>query len=170
MDFYQGVVVDYLRANRSTFVNTEFCIQLEVNANPDKSGPHWYCDAVALQFQSKTVFLCEISFATGLRTLKKRLKAWHHNWPKLCAALARDIAFPFVDQGWTVRPWLFVPDESVERLEKALRMMDGGQKPKFTCRITPLGVVVPWKYPSWNRQEEARSAAASLHSGTPKPS
>jgi hypothetical protein len=28
MDYYQGVVVEYLRADRSVFVNTECCIEL----------------------------------------------------------------------------------------------------------------------------------------------
>jgi hypothetical protein len=42
MDYFQGVVTDYLRANRATFVNTECCIQLNPGPNPDTGGPHWY--------------------------------------------------------------------------------------------------------------------------------
>ena len=51
MDYYQGVVTEYLRANRATFVNTECCIQLNPGPHPDNSGPHWYCDAVAVNLQ-----------------------------------------------------------------------------------------------------------------------
>src|SRR5260370_41944842 len=42
---------------RFVFVNTECCIQINPADNPDRSGPHWYCDAVAADFRSKTVFL-----------------------------------------------------------------------------------------------------------------
>ena len=92
MDFYQGVVVDFLRANRATFVNTEYCIQINPGDNPDTSGPHWYCDAVAMEFQSKPIFLCEISFAKHLDSLSKRLKHWHEHRDGLRTALERDAA------------------------------------------------------------------------------
>lgn len=48
MNYYESVVVDYLRADRALFVNTECCIQLNESDNPDTSGPHWYCDAVVV--------------------------------------------------------------------------------------------------------------------------
>ncbi len=50
MDYYQNVVVEYLRADRAVFVNTECCIQLDKNRNVDKTK-HWYCDAVAADFR-----------------------------------------------------------------------------------------------------------------------
>jgi hypothetical protein len=28
MDYYEGVVIDYLRADRALFVNTEYCIRI----------------------------------------------------------------------------------------------------------------------------------------------
>lgn len=51
MDYYQNVVIDYLRADRALFVNAECCIQVNPASNPDASGPHWYCDAVAADFR-----------------------------------------------------------------------------------------------------------------------
>jgi len=45
MDYYESIVVNYLRADRALFVNTECCVQLNQSDNPDGSGPHWYCDA-----------------------------------------------------------------------------------------------------------------------------
>src|SRR6266404_2746613 len=57
MNYYENVVVDYLRADRAIFVNTECCIQLNQAENPDTSGPHWYCDAIALDLRAKAVFL-----------------------------------------------------------------------------------------------------------------
>ena len=75
MDYYQEVVINYLRASRATFVDTEFCLQLNVGeniANLNQSGPHWYVDAVATEFSKETIFLCEISFAANLNALITR--------------------------------------------------------------------------------------------------
>ena len=53
VDYYQGQVVEYLRSDRAIFVNTECCIQLREDANP-KAREHWYCDAVACDFRTRT--------------------------------------------------------------------------------------------------------------------
>ena len=55
MDYYESVVFHYLRADRTVFLNTEYCIQINPGDNPDRSGPHWYCDAVALDFRAKEI-------------------------------------------------------------------------------------------------------------------
>jgi len=116
MYYYQGVVTEYLRADRSTFVNTEFCIQLD--RDQMARDRHWYCDAVALECSSETIFLCEISFADGLGALLKRLCAWKDHWSDLCAALKRDAGLTKLAVGWGVRPWLFIPEASVPKVEK----------------------------------------------------
>ncbi len=41
MDYFQGVVTEYLRAKRSVFVNTEFMISLDEGDKPKKDR-HWY--------------------------------------------------------------------------------------------------------------------------------
>ena len=105
MNYYESVVVDYLRADRAIFVNTECCIQVNQADNPDSSGAHWYCDAVAVDFRSKEIFLCEISYAAELTALLKRLKGLHDNWDAVRHALSRD---SFLPESWPVRPWLFV--------------------------------------------------------------
>jgi hypothetical protein len=79
VDYYEGVVMTYLRADRSLFINTECCIQLNPTNNPDQAGAHWYCDAIVVDFRDKVVFLCEISFANSLDKLVKRLKQWNEN-------------------------------------------------------------------------------------------
>jgi hypothetical protein len=154
VDFYQGVVVDYLRANRTTFVNTEYCIQLNKSDNPDTSGPHWYCDAVALEFQSSTIFLCEISYERSLASLIKRLRAWHEHWDLLREAVARDASFPQFVAGWPLRPWLFIPNSLATTIEKVLDQIAGDQQRKFSVRLTPLEMVQPWQYRSWDRKGE----------------
>jgi hypothetical protein len=152
MNYYESVVIDYLRADRCIFVNTERCIQLHEADNPDHSGPHWYCDAVAADFRNKTIFLCEISYGKTLDSLIKRLVAWHENWPMVQAALVRDCQLP---GDWPVRPWAFVPEGSVSLLLKRV-----GHYNLFTARITPLEMVQPWKYRSWNRKGEAEKPSA----------
>jgi hypothetical protein len=42
MDYFQGVVTEYLRADRTIFVNTECLIQLD-GGDPPGKGRHWYC-------------------------------------------------------------------------------------------------------------------------------
>lgn len=69
MDHFEGVVLDYLRADRALFVNSQCCIQLNEGANPDTSGPHWYCDAVAVSFKEQAAYLCEISYAARAPSL-----------------------------------------------------------------------------------------------------
>ena len=54
MDYFQGVVTEYLRADRAMFVNTEYLIQLEPGNAPAKNK-HWYCDAVAVNMRDNEV-------------------------------------------------------------------------------------------------------------------
>jgi hypothetical protein len=153
MNYYESVVIDYLRADRAVFVNTECCIQINPADNPDTSGPHWYCDAVAVDFRSRHVYLCEISYSLQLTDLTKRLKDWHDSWGGLRAALHRDC---FLAEDWPIRPWLFVPGKLVSPCLKRLKQIANGNPLKFVPRITPLEMVQPWQYRSYNRIGEAK--------------
>lgn len=144
MDHFEGVVLDYLRADRGLFVNAQSCIQLNEGANPDTSGPHWYCDAVAVSFKEKAAYLCEITYAARAPSLLARLRAWNEHWPGVRAALARDSGVP---TDWALRPWLFVPAEQIEKLRAAIAPFLTLPAP----RITPLEEALPWRYRSWNR-------------------
>jgi hypothetical protein len=153
MDYYQGIVIDYLRADRAVFVNAEFCLQKNEGDNPDGTGPHWYVDALTVDFRSKVIFLCEISFARGLGALLKRLEGWREHWPSIPTALIRDACLPV---GWPVRPWLFVPQEFIPVLTKKLEpLVSDNGRPLPTPRITTLEMTQPWLYRSWNRSGEA---------------
>ena len=148
MDHYQSVVVEYLRADRAVFVNTECCIQINEGLNPDISGPHWYCDAVALDLRRKCVFLCEISYAKSLTSLLKRLKEWSAYWEGLRTALVRDCK---VDATWSVRPWVFAPKDLLEKHHQVLK---GTHFDGLACEVTALEQVQPWNYCSWDRPRE----------------
>lgn len=150
MDYYQSVVVEYLRADRAVFVNTEYCIQINPGNNPDISGPHWYCDAVALDFRSKTIFLCEISYSKTMADLTTRLKCWHDNWDGVRHAIARDSRLS-LSEDWSIRPWLFVPQESVSLLNQRLEKIANGKELNFSYDITHLEAVQPWRFSTYNR-------------------
>jgi len=157
MNYYESVVIDYLRADRSIFVNTEYCIQIK-QGNPDTSGPHWYCDAVALDFRSKEIFLCEISYADKLTNLTKRLRDWHDNWPKIRTALQRHC---ILAESWPIRPWLFVRQDREPLVRKRLENIANGQESKFDVKITHLEAVQPWLYRSWNRNDKVEPIVES---------
>ncbi len=151
MDYFQGVVTAYLRADRAMFVNTECCIQLNANPNPDNSGPHWYCDAVAADFRSKSVYLCEVTYSKSLDALMKRLTDWAKYWDRVTQALVRDCYLP---KNWPVEPWVFVPTRLRSQLEGKLSTLQGMGSAAHLMpqpKITELESVLPWKYCSWNR-------------------
>jgi len=154
VDYFQGVVTEYLRADRSVFVNPECCIQLKKSDSPKKGGMLWYCDIVAVDFRQSAVFLCEVSYSKSLSALLKRLDEWNAHWPGVCAALARDCSLP----KWPVRPWVFVPEALHAQLESKLETLlqkQSGPNRMPNPTITDLESVAPWKYRSWNRKPES---------------
>jgi len=157
---YETAVVDYLRADRALFVNTECCIQLHPAENPDLSGAHWYCDAVAVDFRAQSVFLCEFSYANPPKALGDRLAEWYTDWPKVCAALLRDSHLP---KDWPIRPWLFVPEAQINWIVGKIRKLqaDASLSERIPDpRITPLELAQPWKYRSWDRVGELPKPAS----------
>ena len=144
MDYFQGVVTEYLRADRRLFVNTEYCIQIKDVHNPGK-GEHWYCDALALEPGNQTVYLCEISYSKTLQSLQARLGAWHEHWMEIQTGIIRDSCLPDGSQ-WKFRAWLFTPADRFPTLKHWL-----GKHAALHPRVTDLETVLPWKYPSWNR-------------------
>lgn len=152
LDYYESAVIGYLRADRAIFLNAECCVQLNEADNPDTSGPHWYCDAVACDFRAQTIFLCETSYSRGLSQLSNRLIGWHENWDLVRVALMRDCRLP---DGWPIRPWMFVPEACIPLLLRRLKQLAGAVGTlRFEPRITPLEMVQPWRYRFWNRNGE----------------
>ena len=149
MDYFQGVVTEYLRAKRTQFVNTEYMINLDPDGIYQKDR-HWYCDAIAIDFADSTVHLCEVPYSKTLQSLLNRLQAWCNHWPGVIAAIRRDSA---LKGEWQVVPRLFVPDKQKGDLTKRVSGLkwpkeDTTQMPHPI--ITPLEQVLPWKYRSWN--------------------
>jgi hypothetical protein len=152
MDYFQGVVTEYLRADRAMFVNTECLLQLEPGDVPAK-GRHWYCDALAANFRESRIYLCEVSYSATLQSLLGRLAGWRMHWPALIAALHRDCGLPL---DWHVFPWVFIPSICHPVLTKKLDAIPVAVDTTTTMprpRVTLLESVTPWNYKTWDRRE-----------------
>ena len=150
MNYYESVVIDYLRADRAIFLNAEYCIQPSAGPNPDVCGPHWYCDAVALDLRDKHIYLCEISYEARLSALSRRLNAWNLNWEGVRKGIMRE---SHIDMNWPITPWLFIPQHLQPRLADILQHAEKAGPLNFVPRVTHLEDVQPWKYQSWSGAE-----------------
>lgn len=149
MDYFQGVVTEYLRAKRSRFVNTEYMINLDLDGTYKKDR-HWYCDAVAIDFADSSIHLCEITYSKTLYSICKRLQDWCDSWPDVIAAIRRDSG---LKGDWNVWPRVFVPNELSTQLRQRISSLRSPthystQMPEPI--VTLLEEVLPWKYRSWN--------------------
>jgi hypothetical protein len=154
MDYYQGVVVEWLRVKRSCFVNTECLIQL-TEGNSPKKGEHWYCDAVAVDFKDATIYLCEVTYSKTMGALVKRLESWQQHWALLREALVRDCGVP---ADWKVQPWVFIPSDHDSTFQKGLSVSRGSDGMP-TPHVTHLEKVTPWCHP-WNGRDFEENEAA----------
>jgi hypothetical protein len=146
-DFYQGVVGEYLRANRSTFINSEYVLQLDREAGEPTKGSFWYADYLALDTKAKTAFLCEVTYVKGVNALIRRLTAWSKNWQQIEACLYRDSCLSPLE--WKTRVWIFVPERCIAAMLKRLPTLS---TPPL---VTPLEMTAPWLYSEWNRDGES---------------
>lgn len=158
MDYFQGVVTEYLRAKRSRFVNTEYMINLDLDGTYKKDR-HWYCDAVAIDFADSSIHLCEITYSKSLQSVFKRLQFWCNHWADVVAAIRRDSE---LKGEWQMVPRVFVPGNLESELANRLSMV----KWPAECAIrmpqpivTRLEEVLPWKYRSWNGKPFAEDDA-----------
>jgi hypothetical protein len=144
MDYYQGVVLEFLRANRSTFVNTEFWVQLEDVKEPPK-GTSWYIDILAANFRHNSVFVCEVTFSLTQHSLLRKLRVWSERWDEIKSAIRRDIGMAEL---WSIEPWLFVPLQGVDHLRQGLPAIFKN------ARITALENTAPWMHNNYNRKDD----------------
>ena len=153
MDYFQGVVTEYLVADRASFVNSELLIQLDSDAtNKDR---HWFCDAAAVNFREETLFLCEVTYSKSMAALAKRFLAWNENWAELRSAVSRDCGVP---DSWTIQPWAFVPKAYSDVLRAKIDALPSDQNSESGMPyplITHLESVVPWEYVTWDRKVAA---------------
>lgn len=129
MDFLDPVVRQHLRSDPSVFVSTDFVLALDRGGSrPD----HVRLDALAVAFERRTVFLCEIASARKLGALAERIMQLRNDWKGYCAALVREAHVP---ADWQVRLWVFVPSQS----EKVVRSLAHG----LPLDVTSVHVGIP---------------------------
>lgn len=155
MDYFQGVVTEYLRAKRSVLVNTECLLHLDDGKKTPKDR-HWYCDSVAVDFSERSVYLCEVTYSATMQSLLARLSAWRQHWPTLLSAIRRDCGIP---SDWTVSPWVFIPEKYKEKFVEKIQAQSAAANAASEMpmpRITHLESTLPWNYLiTWNRQFDA---------------
>ena len=150
-DYFQGVVAEYLRADRSVFVNSEILIQLDPGLSPRK-GRFWYCDLLAVSMRERVAYLCEVTYASSVSSLIARLRAWQTHWAELRSALERDCS---IESSWHVAPWVFLPESRRETYERKLSLLAPFELSSMPePKVTVLEDVVPWKYRTWDRQPD----------------
>jgi hypothetical protein len=143
MDYFQGVVTEYLRADRSCFVNPEFWLRGNLENPHDK--PHWFVDVLALNMRERKVYLCEVTYAKQPRALTKRLQSWKQHWELINQALKED---SYIERDWPVVPWVFAPATVLKVIRPDLLQLfpDAG--------ATELEAVLPWLYCNYDRKPE----------------
>jgi len=164
MDYFQGVVREFLQADRAMFVHDELVIDLDADERRPQGknlkGRHWICDVAAVNLRERTLYLGEVTFSSSLQSLIKRLGAWAKEWPALRASLVRDSS---IAPDWKVLPWAFIPEAQDGLLQKRLDAMKGigsepGEMPR--PRITYLEDVVPWNHKQWKGRPSQHDRAA----------
>ena len=151
MDYFQGLVADYLSDDPAVFVRPECLIRLD-ETGPLAKGRHWYCDIVAVSFREpRTVYLCEVSYSRTLESLFRRLRQWNEHWDAIRSVLVRDNC---LEGSWRTRPWLFVRDECRARVSRVVREILDENDVSTADRwplVTSLDIVVPALYSSPHR-------------------
>ncbi len=151
MDYFQGVVTEYLRAKRSVFINTEFLISLDEGKL--KKGRHWYCDALAVDMKDRCVSLCEITYSANPHALVSRLIAWRSCWREIGDAIRRDSGVP---EDWSLQPWVFLPKRYEDVFQSkfpGFSELSSDETQMPNPLITHLESILPWEYLlTWDRK------------------
>jgi hypothetical protein len=148
MDHYKAVVMEYLQADQTVFVNTECCIRLDEQGHPEKKGEHWFCDAVAIDLRHRAVYLCDV--AHKLQPLLRKIAAWAEGWEAVTTTLRRDCKVPAT---WRIHVWLFIPRDAVEDLDSKLEDLRRTAGCPFKVKITALEDVQPWRFQTWGHAD-----------------
>ena len=138
MDYFQGTVENYLRADRKLFLNSEYLLQLDPDRNSPPKDRHWYVDVLAIDFRDKKIWLCEVTYSATQAALLKRLLAWQNNWDEVQKAVRREIP---LGNDFELKPWVFIPEEQHRGFQNRLQKLGG----TLDLRLSSLEQVLPWK-------------------------
>jgi len=142
VDYFQGVVAEYLRADRACFINPEFFLSIGQEKEKYQKDKHGFVDVLAMHMKEQCAYLCEVTYARKPAALIKRLGMWKANWSNITEALIRDAGLP---PKWQIKPWIFVPEKFEFEIKPILEQHFG-----LECRLNKLEETLPWNY-SWDR-------------------
>lgn len=157
MGYYQEIVAEHLKSSRTIFVNPEALVDLGSGA-PFAKGQHWWVDVLAADFQTRTIYLCEVSYSKTLSALRKRLKSWSDNWDEFRGAVFQTTRAP---KEWDVVPWIFIPEQLFPVCQKGLAAVG-------PLRFAPLYSCLE-KTPPWVPFQYGSPILASAASSSPAP-
>jgi hypothetical protein len=138
MDFYQGVVAEYVASNRAYFVSGEFMI-------PRKAGGYFLVDLVAISPSEQHVYLCEVTYSQRIANIIRKVKCYHQERDDIQAQLFKIAG---ISTNWKLMPWLFVLAKHHKTIDARLRV----ECPNWHVRIDDLETVGPWNFPSGYRE------------------
>jgi hypothetical protein len=153
MDYYQGVVREFLQLDRSIFIHEELVIDLDFDENRPQGknlkGRHWICDLAALSQKEKTLYLGEVTYSKSLQSIISRFDSWSQHWPDIVESLMRDSG---IDRSWQICPWAFIPKKNKELFREKINKLPKiglGKTQMPNPKMTFLEEVVPWKSKNW---------------------
>lgn len=112
MEKFHNPVTAYLRTNAALFLNSDYQLPVGDLAISDIGG----IDIVAVDFGSKSVWLCVGGPGITSQEVMKKLRSWQVNWPLVEMALWRNCRIPV---GFEIRPWVFVEGLQRQAFEAA---------------------------------------------------
>ena len=130
MDYYQGVVQEYLTADRRIFISPEYLIDLDEGRGSQK-GRSWFVDILAIDFSDSTVTLCEVTLSKTPSALLTRLRGWSNAWLEVQHCSASTSRLP---TGMTFAVRVFTPghDGRVDKLRRRLEATQLAFQPSIT--------------------------------------
>jgi hypothetical protein len=137
MAYLQERVVHYLTCDPHIFAQEERRVQY----GPDADKDVWWIDALVVDPWQKTFFLGEATYNLKPSPLARKITRFYD----IMDTVIRCLSLEGLQDGWNVRPWLFVRRESVSFLLSHL--------PKDVYpKITHLeDTAFPWEYESKRR-------------------
>ena len=144
MPYYEEIVAEYLCSNRKMFVSPTFNLDLN-EGGPLVKDKNWWIDVLAVDFGTKTIFLCEVSYSKTLYALARRLKLWASEWENMRAALT---ARTGIDADWKMQPWVFTPRDLEGTYKKRFAAL--GPVP-FEYKWMALECTAPWMRPEFSQ-------------------
>lgn len=131
MDIYEEAVMRYLSSGRKRFVSHQFSITKDYRAE-------WSCpDFVVIDFSDLTVYVAEVTSASSIDSLKKKMLNKDEQWIKPLKSNMENTSEIFKD--WDYWVVAFIRKENITTLRNIIKDI-----PKISIKSLD-DVMYPWK-------------------------